>query len=348
LGRCLAEHEQCAVGKPVGFRPTRLMDLRPFHDSGDVRVVRGRATTGEYATLSYCWGGIAPLVLEPSSHDAFRKRIAWDDLPKTMQDAVMIAKRLDVRYLWIDALCIIQGPDGDFQKEASRMRAVYSGSLFTIAAAESSNPHGGCFRNRTPLRFTDCRIYDDNLQVIYVGARSPCTSIPRYGHPDQCRLAERAWCFQERMLSPRTLFFDRDLIHFECREGLLCESCPEYKDHESNYQSATRLHRELTSMSPRRREKSIQSFRRLWRIILPQYSATKLSHQDDRLSAIAGIVSSPQELLNLEAAFGLWTAFFVDELCWCAHRWLSEDDLRQNWTPPKHIPTWSWMRLSNA
>ena len=43
------------------------------------------------------------------------------------------------QFLWIDALCIIQGEDGDFLTEAPRMQDVYSGSMLNIVAAESKD-----------------------------------------------------------------------------------------------------------------------------------------------------------------------------------------------------------------
>ena len=53
-----------------------------------------------------------------------------------------ISKHLDnTEDVAVDALCIIQGPDGDWKDEAARMRDVYEGSLITIAAADGKNIH---------------------------------------------------------------------------------------------------------------------------------------------------------------------------------------------------------------
>ena len=179
LKNCLANHKDCAKGSHPDFKPCRLVDLSPFSNSNskDVRVVPGSITTSSYATLSYRRGGISPCALNAENYDAFRERIPWSSLPETMRDAITICRRLSVRYIWIDSLCIVQGADGDFQQEAARKQAVYSDSLFTIAAADSSNPHGGCFRERFPLRHVDCRIYEDKNQLIFVKAHAPCDSI---------------------------------------------------------------------------------------------------------------------------------------------------------------------------
>ncbi|KAK4221800.1 hypothetical protein QBC38DRAFT_491343 [Podospora fimiseda] len=41
-----------------------------------------------------------------------------EDMPETLQDAIIVAKQLDLSYIWIDALCIIQGDVEDWIKES--------------------------------------------------------------------------------------------------------------------------------------------------------------------------------------------------------------------------------------
>ena len=45
----------------------------------------------------------------------------------------MIARALDIRYLWIDSLCIVQDDPADWEAEAARMKDFYAEILFTIA-----------------------------------------------------------------------------------------------------------------------------------------------------------------------------------------------------------------------
>jgi len=35
--------------------------------------------------------------------------ISFSEMPRTLQDAVIVTRRLGVRFLWVDALCIVQG-----------------------------------------------------------------------------------------------------------------------------------------------------------------------------------------------------------------------------------------------
>jgi hypothetical protein len=69
-------------------------------------------------------------------------------LPPAFRDAIDISRRLDVRYLWIDSLCIIQDDQLDWQTESARMSTIYQQALLTIFAGLSGHG-GGCFA-KTP------------------------------------------------------------------------------------------------------------------------------------------------------------------------------------------------------
>ncbi|KAH6856280.1 hypothetical protein B0I37DRAFT_72669 [Chaetomium sp. MPI-CAGE-AT-0009] len=63
----------------------------------------------EYITLSYRWTAETERTsLKTLNKRDFYRSIPTDGWPKVYQDAVSIARQLDVRYLWIDALCIVQ------------------------------------------------------------------------------------------------------------------------------------------------------------------------------------------------------------------------------------------------
>lgn len=58
------------------------------------------------------------------------------DLPQTIEDAIVLTGSLNFRYLWVDALCIVQDDRlEDKQIHLERMDAVYNCSAITIAAA---------------------------------------------------------------------------------------------------------------------------------------------------------------------------------------------------------------------
>jgi len=78
---------------------------------------------------------------------------------KTFQDAMIIARCLGFRYIWIDSLCTIQNSRGDWEREAGRMCQVSKYSTCTIVATRPTSSEGGCFSERNPhlaQPFKDC------------------------------------------------------------------------------------------------------------------------------------------------------------------------------------------------
>jgi Heterokaryon incompatibility protein (HET) len=110
--------------------PTRLIDLSPFHDSSeDVRLVERASLVSklEYVTLTYCWGGRPGDDYETTENNQ-QRRIAFSSLPKNFCHAIEVARRLNIRCLWIDALCMIQDSPVDWQTESAPMHLIYSQS----------------------------------------------------------------------------------------------------------------------------------------------------------------------------------------------------------------------------
>lgn len=89
-----------------------------------------------------------------------------NELPKTVKEAVMVCRKLTLRYILADALCIMQDDDNELATEISRMGSTYAGSLLSIAVSNLKNGENGCFRTRSPLR-QPCRIWTDNEHVVY-------------------------------------------------------------------------------------------------------------------------------------------------------------------------------------
>jgi hypothetical protein len=59
-----------------------------------------------YIVLSQCWGTKQNFTTTKVTFNARMKEIAWDKLPKTYRDAINVARRLHIRYIWIDS-CVL-------------------------------------------------------------------------------------------------------------------------------------------------------------------------------------------------------------------------------------------------
>lgn len=101
---CLREHPQCRK-KTTPFLPHRVIDVK-----GDrLRLFTPRSDAmGHWIALSHCWGSTNTFKTTLEMLESHHLGIEWEELPKTFQDAVTVARALEVDYLWIDSLCIIQ------------------------------------------------------------------------------------------------------------------------------------------------------------------------------------------------------------------------------------------------
>ena len=65
--------------------------------------------------------------------------IAILTLRQTIQDAITVARKLGLQYLWVDALCIIQDSASEKDEEIAKMDRIYENAQVTICAASAEN-----------------------------------------------------------------------------------------------------------------------------------------------------------------------------------------------------------------
>ncbi|OHF03688.1 heterokaryon incompatibility protein [Colletotrichum orchidophilum] len=134
---CLSAHAASNNDlKAEPWYPTRLLDRKA--SGGSLDSVRLAITFEEppshndrYATLSHCWGSAPVLELKKATCNDFREGTELSKLPKTFREAIQVTRRLGVRFLWMDSLCIFQDRDdlSDWLNEADLMHKVYSHSF---------------------------------------------------------------------------------------------------------------------------------------------------------------------------------------------------------------------------
>ncbi|TVY14481.1 hypothetical protein LARI1_G007360 [Lachnellula arida] len=233
LDVCERQHPNCQSAE-IGLS-TRSLDL----DTQELDVVQLvgmqdiEKTSGliRYAALSHCWGSGSLLCKTTKLNSAVhRKGIQTKSLPRTFQDAIRITITLGIRYLWIDALCIIQDDADDWSIEAAKMAQVYQGSYITLAATSAQDGNGGLFvdalRSPTLVVSTDD---DPQLQGNTVEASSLTTtclvrcSIGSLRDIWDSSLSRRAWVLQELVLSPRLVHFTSQQMYYQCHEGIESE-----------------------------------------------------------------------------------------------------------------------------
>jgi len=364
LSTCLEHHELCKGAGPgaANFIPTRLIDTEPggIIPETTVRLVEridGKDT--QYAALSHCWGRAQLLRLTSDTQDMLLNGIQTSSLPTTFQHAVTVVRRLGIRYLWIDSLCIIQDSVRDWEVESSLMTDVYGHATVNIAASSSSDSRGGMVFNRDPSIVQPFAAYSpggDNLVPgWYVWADDN-----RWRRIGDQPLNQRGWVLQERLLSTRTIHFTKSEIFWQCLEDLSSESVPNQVEDGRFSMPVTQIgdytdlklavaEAQVHGLTVGRREK-IFSY---WWKLLAQYSVCRLTMDSDKLVAISGIVNYLEKLTGDECLAGLWRSEMPSCLLWSID-WGSQDDapirkssikdmetLRprpENW----RAPSWSW------
>lgn len=74
----------------------------------------------------------------------FTFSISESELCQTFKDVISIPLSFDLKYLWIDLLCIIQDDMEDWAQNPSLMSGVYGNSYLNIAAAGATDGSQGC------------------------------------------------------------------------------------------------------------------------------------------------------------------------------------------------------------
>lgn len=169
------------------------------------------------------------------------------------------------------------------------MAGVYQGSLCNIAAAASRSSDGGCFRARDPTILPLCTFTTDynkpELNGEYIIRHSGSDS--RYYHENQEPLFQRAWVYQERILTPRMLGFASDYAFWHCRKIHASEKNPDgslLENMNDNIAVSTLL------FDNHRDERLIW-----WNRALSSYSSLGLTKASDKLVAISAIAKRLQE-----------------------------------------------------
>lgn len=249
-------------------------------------------------------------------------------LPKTFQDAITVSRNLNVRFLWIDSLCIIQETN-DWERGSSLMGHIYANAMCNLSALGATAENGGLFfpRNAESIR---------TLRVEIACLDGPCDLV-HWGFwesaVDSMDLNLRGWVFQERLLAPRILHFGSEQLFWECRELNACESYPEGL-WEEMYTLAWKRNFTHTGLShvPSRKLMII------WHKLVEQYTKCSLTMDEDKLVAISGIAKLVQRKLEDDYLAGLWRRSLLEDLLWEVRG----DGVGAQRPDRYRAPSWSW------
>ncbi|KAH6991808.1 hypothetical protein EDB82DRAFT_553674 [Fusarium venenatum] len=189
----------------------------------------------EYAALSYAWGTDHANFAKTTASNLndTRALLPWNRLSKTIQDAIVITRGLGLKYLWVDALCVLQKEKvndvqhmEDWSIETVRFASYYQNAVLT--GSESSSR--GLFLERPG--------HEVNPEPVAIRQKSYRTGFkestiqplrPKPGSEIvHIALLARGWTTQERLRSERILHFDANCIFWECSGGYTSEVHPDH------------------------------------------------------------------------------------------------------------------------
>lgn len=281
--------------------------------------------------LSHCWGTKPFIQTTKSNLASFQSRIPWNLLPRTFQDAINLAYRIGITYIWIDSLCIIQDDEDDWRKEGSQMAEIYRGSFLTIAATKAVNSSQGLYTDTTCHR-----------SVSLNHSRFQCQVREKVPHDLNNRdelspLLSRAWVFQERILSHRLVHFASTELWWECMGSTTCECC---RISGGVYAGFEKRHLDVE-------EEFDEAFvGETWRCLVSDYSFKQLTYQKDILPAIQGLAKRMYTTRRSEYLGGLWRDSLMKDLVW--RRIMSSWYIDKVHPVNEFAPTWSWAAAGSS
>ncbi len=331
----------CGSFRTPGWTPTRLLDIGNSNSPTWKLCIPGEENVRicDYVTLSYRWGDKPFIKLTADEFQAFRSGKPISDLPHTFRDAIAVTRHFGIKYLWVDALCIIQDSEDDIARECSVMSTVYTNSVCNLAATASEDPFGGLFRKRNyqVASIGNIRPNWTNLASKYWPLRSIDSVISGdyFGNeiqssPLQCR----GWILQEMVLAPKVLHFGENQLYWECNCTEKCETFP--------YGIVGRLsfsgsRRPLPPFSKWTAERAFSE----WQRIIEIYSRCSLSKPSDKLTALSGLAQHFQRGTGDVYLAGLWKSQLPRTLHWKI-MWTEGSGKRAH---PYRAPTWTWASL---
>ncbi|KAF2428863.1 HET-domain-containing protein, partial [Tothia fuscella] len=300
-----------------------------------------------YVCLSHCWGsGQSIPVTKKSNYADQLGGIAWETLPQTFQDAVVFARKLQIRYMWIDSLCIVQDDRSDWAENTANMASVYQNGYLTLAATSAEDSRGGLF-------------YAGHSSEVAFRRKLPHFSDMESGHSTQRNksaagfpLLKRAWIYQERLLSPRILHFTHHELLWECLEGSICQCL---LGSEPFSPSDSPVSPSRSPSSPGRinhlpqdcsigLDGSDEASRLIaWHNILVKYSKLTITYHTDRLSALSGIAQQFGRPYASQYLAGMWKEQICYDLIWISLD-AGSSPRPLNWS----VPSWSWASIEGA
>ncbi|KAK5943402.1 hypothetical protein PMZ80_004409 [Knufia obscura] len=369
LEDCSFNHMKCSANEGAGpiQKPTYVLDVTVKGPRGapGIKLIDGQFLDPftEYVTLSHCWGisrdpNMKRIRLHKKTLAALRQGVACSSLPKTFAEAAVATAKLGYRYLWIDALCIMHDSEKAVLEEVANMHRIYGDATLNLSATGATDDSAGLFFNRNVLALQPATVEVGDGFGITSGSYKILRSTIWDDLVDTSPIAQRAWIFQERCLSKRTLHFTRNELLWECQQMCCSEVFP--KGLPVTMKNATEQELRNNGAGPSPTSPASTESRSLlpmpkisfnkrthhqrtgnWHTLVEMYTEGRQTYTSDKLLGISGLARqylSRNRLRPSDYAAGIWRPSMPHSLLWRVH-----DGGKR---PGKYrAPSWTWASI---
>ncbi|KAF7853261.1 hypothetical protein EAF04_010762 [Stromatinia cepivora] len=335
---CLQNHTECreiSVSLGLGVGPSRLIDIERM------RIVKMEIDEiPRYFVLSYVWGHPPFLLLEKENEKEFFTPgfLETQAIPRTILDAIEVTRRFGSRYLWVDALCIVQDDLENKMHEIDRMHIIYAQAEMTIVAATGNGANSGLI-NMDP-------VFKDEETHLINGSRFTVDAMEMRQEVEFSTWFSRGWTFQELVFSKRILYFTPTRTYYACEEGNWSEDFPfigkvdehEHEDEDENQNKSAFYDENLkTGFDFRKKLDPFENYTSM----VSKMSTRQFTQESDCLNACRGFYTGLLLKGLGGSVCGLPAFCFEFALAWQADGDLSR---RQKFSDSRDFgfPSWSW------
>ncbi|EPE33609.1 hypothetical protein GLAREA_06622 [Glarea lozoyensis ATCC 20868] len=328
LQRCSQDHNSFGCKSDNVQRPLPTRVIFVGDNVNEVALCETSGGHGRFAALSHCWGEQAKW----TTTKQHPKLPPYDDFPGNFQDAIVLTRKLGIRYLWIDALCILQDCIADWQKECADMTNIYRNAEVTISVQDNpSSSNTGFLKTHATSAYKSFDWHGLRVSQQASASRDPFGSLRR------TVIDSRGWILQERLLSRRILHFSKKMMSWECSQAV-------YKD---DFHYPMSVHPRL----PKHQLFELDTLSKFslceyWHSVVEDYSTRSPTISGDKFPAISGLAALFAQAFRAQYIAGLWCRRFVLGLCWRVIEPTASDGdaSAEAWV----APSWSWAFQRNV
>jgi len=299
-----------------------------------------------YIALSYVWGNVKSTNLTSGNMEELRKPRSLSSgshvatVPQTIRDAMRLTADLDIRYLWVDCLCLIQS-DPNLSFYLDRMHLIYANAFLTIVVANKNNANGGItgYDTRLTDRILPGKVINYPNYVFGMGEKT------RQAATSAVPWCSRAWTLQEGFSSRRVLVVD-DRICLKCARDSFEEGST--FGFEGNHNLSDSMQVLLPTLCQAARSYDWQPYSQAAASFAPR----ALSYDGDSIKAFLGIVNfftsmddNPDVPVasNTKLLYGHPVCNLSRALLWSSKTVILERRMLLRPDGSFVMPSWSWM-----